>query len=197
MEPLRYGGESYKVIVFADSVKTGLRYNTALAVDPSASLLYCGSSDSLVNFWEREKLLSHGGILRGHKLAVLCLAAAGNLVFSGSADTNICVWRREDGDHACLSALNGHSGPVKCLAVEEERGLAGGGDRRWNLYSGSLEKSVKIWRISAQMSAIQSQLQQKQTEETEGFNSPQMAPSAHSFMSQGSEDPLLYQKNKT
>ncbi|KAK3011723.1 hypothetical protein RJ639_012286 [Escallonia herrerae] len=169
---------------------------TALAVDPSASVLYCGLSDGLLNFWEREKLLSHGGILRGHKLAVLCLAAAGNLVFSGSADTTICVWRREDGDHACLSVLNGHSGPVKCLAVEEDRGLGGGGggDRRWTLYSGSLDKSVKIWRISAQMSATQSQLQQKQTEETEGFNSPQMVPSAHSFMSQGSR---MSQRRKT
>ncbi|PIN19595.1 WD40 repeat-containing protein [Handroanthus impetiginosus] len=126
---------------------------TALAVDPSATVLYCGSSDGLVNFWERNNFLSHGGVLRGHKLAVLCLATAGNLVFSGSADTNICVWRREGGEHVCLSVLVGHGGPVKCFAVEEEKAVAraqwGGGDRQYILYSGSIDKSVKIWRVSA------------------------------------------------
>ncbi|CAL5324732.1 unnamed protein product [Camellia sinensis] len=125
---------------------------TALAIDPSAMMVYCGSSDGLVKFWQRDMLLSNGGMLRGHKLAVLCLATAGNLVFSGSADTRICVWVREaEGEHGCLAVLTGHDGPVKCLAVEEEQGRGGGGrrsERHWILYSGSLDKSVKIWRVS-------------------------------------------------
>lgn len=130
---------------------------TALAVNKENGVVYCGSSDGLVNFWVREKRLSHGGVLRGHKLAVLCLAAAGNLVFSGSADKNICVWRRDaGGTHACLSVLTGHTGPVKCLAVEEDRSedeKINGGDehRRWIVYSGSLDKSVKVWRVSEQV----------------------------------------------
>ncbi|KAJ4965856.1 hypothetical protein NE237_017705 [Protea cynaroides] len=119
---------------------------TALAVNPSSSVIYCGSSDGLVNFWEREKHLSHGGVLKGHKLAVLCLAAAGNLVFSGAADKTICVWRRDGGIHTCLSVLTGHTGPVKCLAVEED--LESTTDQRWIVYSGSLDKSVKVWRVS-------------------------------------------------
>ncbi|KAL8143562.1 hypothetical protein V2J09_016594 [Rumex salicifolius] len=118
-------------------------------------LLYCGSSDGLVNFWEWNKQLSYGGVLRGHKLPVLCLSVAGSLVFSGSADNCICVWRREPGGaHVCLAVLTGHVGPVKCLAVEPEGGEYddGGGDeededRRWIVYSGSLDKSVKIWRV--------------------------------------------------
>ncbi|KAL3525742.1 hypothetical protein ACH5RR_014114 [Cinchona calisaya] len=134
---------------------------TALAVDPSATILYCGSSDGLVNFWDREKLC-HGGILRGHKLAVLCLATAGNLVFTGSADTNICVWKREEGEHICLSVLTGHSGPVKCLAVEEERGPTIGADGHCVLYSGSLDKSVKIWRVSPQPAHVQQQQTQQE-----------------------------------
>ncbi|GKV24323.1 hypothetical protein SLEP1_g33951 [Rubroshorea leprosula] len=122
---------------------------TALAVNREAAIVYCGSSDGLVNFWEREKHLSHGGVLRGHKLAVLCLAAAGNLVFSGSADKSICVWRRDPGGiHSCLSVLTGHTGPVKCLAVEEDREVPAKGDQRWIVYSGSLDKSVKVWRVS-------------------------------------------------
>ncbi|EEF52504.1 protein JINGUBANG [Ricinus communis] len=121
---------------------------TALAVNTSGSVLYCGSSDGVVNYWEREKQLSHGGVLKGHKLAVLCLAAAGNLVFSGSADKTICVWRRDGNIHTCLSVLTGHTGPVKCLAVEEDREQSKPGDQRWVVYSGSLDKSVKVWSVS-------------------------------------------------
>ncbi|KAL6574216.1 hypothetical protein OROHE_001120 [Orobanche hederae] len=120
---------------------------TALVVNESGSVVYSGSSDGLVNFWELEKKLSHGGVLKGHKLAVLCLAAAGNLVFSGSADKTICVWRREGAVHTCLSVLTGHTGPVKCLAVEKDE-TAEGLDKKWMVYSGSLDKSVKVWSVS-------------------------------------------------
>ncbi|CAI9769917.1 unnamed protein product [Fraxinus pennsylvanica] len=125
---------------------------TSLAVNATAAVLYAGSSDGLVNFWEREEhFMSYGGVLRGHKLAVLCLAVGGNLVLSGSADKSICIWRLEEGGiHICLAVLTGHTGPVKCLAVqkdhhEEEEQK---GDQNWIVYSGSLDKSVKVWRIS-------------------------------------------------
>ncbi|KAL3634198.1 hypothetical protein CASFOL_021252 [Castilleja foliolosa] len=122
---------------------------TALAVDGAGSVLYCGSSNGIVNFWLIEKLqMSHGGELKGHKLAVLCLAAAGSLVFSGSADKTICVWRREGAVHTCMSVLSGHNGPVKCLAVEEDKEAAAGGEKKWVLYSGSLDKSVKVWSVA-------------------------------------------------
>nr|CAK22425.1 WD-40 repeat family protein [Beta vulgaris] len=125
-------------------------------------MLYAGSSDGLVNFWERdeEEGVVYGGVLRGHKLAVLCLVTAGNLVLSGSADKTICVWKREgDGVHSCLAVLSGHCGPVKCLAVEQDHDHDDDGDddekdrrgREWVVYSGSLDKSVRIWRVSAEV----------------------------------------------
>ncbi|TYH72909.1 hypothetical protein ES332_D05G289400v1 [Gossypium tomentosum] len=119
---------------------------TALAINAAGSAVYCGSSEGLVNFWEIGKQLSHGGVLKGHKLAILCLAAAGNLVFSGSADKSICVWRKDGNIHTCLSVLTGHTGPVKCLAVEKDH--ESGNDHRWIVYSGSLDKSVKVWSVS-------------------------------------------------
>ncbi|KAJ4962668.1 hypothetical protein NE237_022607 [Protea cynaroides] len=122
---------------------------TALAMNTSSSVVYCGSSDGLVNFWERDKELSHGGVIRGHKQAVLCLTAAGNLLLSGSADKTICVWRKDGGDHTCLSVLTGHTGPVKCLAHEKDKESTAE-DQRWIVYSGSLDKSVKVWRVSEQ-----------------------------------------------
>ncbi|KAL2458606.1 Transducin/WD40 repeat-like superfamily protein [Forsythia ovata] len=70
----------------------------SLAVNPIAAVMYAGSSDGLVNFWEMEKhFMSYGGVLRGHKLTILCMAVDGNKVLSGSADKSICVWRREEG----------------------------------------------------------------------------------------------------
>lgn len=130
---------------------------TSLAANAEVGVLYAGSSDGLLNFWEREKnTISHGGVLRGHKLAVLCVAVAGNLVFSGSADKNICVWRREEGGiHVCLSVLTGHTGPAKCLAVEPDSDVneTVKGEQRWIVYSGSLDKSVKVWRVSENVPA--------------------------------------------
>ncbi|KAL9265727.1 JINGUBANG-like protein [Drosera capensis] len=131
---------------------------TALAANAESGILYSGSSEGLVNFWEGDGMLSYGGVLRGHKLAVLCLATAGTLLFSGSADKSICVWKLESyGVHMCLAVLTGHSGPVKCLAVDvdnqtEEDGYREGrgndyGANSWIVYSGSLDKSVKVWRV--------------------------------------------------
>ncbi|KAJ4868590.1 Transducin/WD40 repeat-like superfamily protein [Raphanus sativus] len=126
---------------------------TALAVNLTASVVYCGSSDGTVNFWEGKKYLSHGGALRGHRMAVLCLAVAGSLVLSGGGDKNICVWRRNgDGMHTCLSVLMDHVGPVKCLTAVEEGEEYGEG--RWIVYSGSLDKSVKVWRVKETASSV-------------------------------------------
>ncbi|KAK4800457.1 hypothetical protein SAY86_020944 [Trapa natans] len=124
---------------------------TSLAVNRLSGSVYCGSSDGLINFWEGIKHdLSHGGVLRGHKMAVLCLATGGNLVFSGSADKSICVWTRGRGrDHACLTVLTGHTGPVKCISVQEagEEESHGEPDPCWTVYTGSLDRSVKVWRV--------------------------------------------------
>ncbi|KAL8205209.1 hypothetical protein R6Q57_008760 [Mikania cordata] len=128
---------------------------TSVLVNTANDTVYAGSSDGLVNFWEQGKqTLSHGGVLRGHKLAVLCLTTAGSLLLSGSADKSICVWRNEgSGIHTCLSVLYGHTGPVKCLAVRElfEEDDCDRKDQEWVVYSGSLDKSVKLWRVSEQL----------------------------------------------
>ncbi|CAD5178818.1 unnamed protein product [Musa acuminata subsp. malaccensis] len=123
---------------------------TALAINVAAGLMYGGSSDGGISWWDRGGVGGSGGcggVLRGHKVAVLCLVAAGSLLFSGSADKTICVWRRDGGGgHVCMSMLTGHSGPVKCLAVEADLDDCGGG--RWVIYSGSLDKSVKVWKVA-------------------------------------------------
>nr|KYP66681.1 F-box/WD repeat-containing protein pof1 [Cajanus cajan] len=149
----------------------------ALVVGPEG-LVFTGSADGTVKIWRREaqgKTTKHffsqtllkqecavtalainveGNLLyAGHKLAVLCLATAGGLVFSGSADMSICVWRRTLSDeHTCVNVLSGHTGPVKCLAAERDPD-AMCNERKWILYSGSLDKSVKVWKVSENAAA--------------------------------------------
>ncbi|KAB1220510.1 Myosin heavy chain kinase B [Morella rubra] len=172
---------------------------TALAVTASGKVVYCGSSDGIVNFWEGgEKQLSHGGVLNGHKLAVLCVAAAGNLVLTGSADKIICVWRRDGMNHTCLSVLTGHTGPVKCLAVEKDREQSINGDRRWTVYSGSLDKSVKVWTVSELAPDInQTALRQQQQlhrliSDTDVFQGDEFFSSAGRCSASRGNDPSMF-----
>ncbi|KAB1199688.1 F-box/WD repeat-containing protein sel-10 [Morella rubra] len=160
---------------------------SALAVNPEATFVYSGSSDGLVNYWEIEKSLSHGGVLKGHKLAVLCLATAGNLVFSGSADMGICVWKSTpEGEHTCLSMLTGHTGPVKCLAVEKDHETASA-EQCWTLYSGSLDKSVKVWKVADQSPTLVHEEQQ--------HDAMPASSSASSFSSRGRSASAKYHTN--
>jgi hypothetical protein len=46
-----------------------------------------------------------------------------------------------------MYVLSGHSGSVKCLAVDMNRGSRVG-ERSCTLYSGSFDRSVKICRVS-------------------------------------------------
>ncbi|KAK8956937.1 hypothetical protein KSP39_PZI000190 [Platanthera zijinensis] len=134
------------------AVRTLLRQEsavTAIAVAEKGGAVYCGTSDGRVRFWVEGRRMERGGVLRCHEKAVLCLAAAGSLVVSGSADGTVRVWRREAvGRHVRVAVLTGHTGPVKCLAVEEDEEGGGEAVGRWLVYSGSLDKSVRVWRVA-------------------------------------------------
>ncbi|KAK3146717.1 hypothetical protein QOZ80_3BG0270780 [Eleusine coracana subsp. coracana] len=124
---------------------------TAVAVCREARVVYVGSSDGLVTCWRwvvgnGEPVF--GGVLAGHHkgMAVMCLAVSGHVVVSGSADGTLCVWRRDGADeHFKTAVLAGHTGPVKCVAVAHEEEEED--DGRFVVYSGSLDGSVKVWRL--------------------------------------------------
>ncbi|KAJ1294496.1 hypothetical protein BS78_01G150800 [Paspalum vaginatum] len=134
---------------------------TAVAACAEARAVYVGASDGLVTCWRwgMDGEPRHAGVLAGHgRMAVMCLAVSGRVVVSGSADGTVCVWRRDDDRgradsrylHVRLAVLAGHTGPVKCVAVaaDEDCGYADDGERRFVVYSGSLDGSVKVWRLS-------------------------------------------------
>ncbi|KAK6914860.1 WD40 repeat [Dillenia turbinata] len=145
----RVYGESSHILTM--TLKFQLSPVNALALSPTANscFLYSGSSDGLINFWEKERMsgrFNHGGFLQGHHFAVLCLVAIGEIIFSGSEDATIRVWRREEGNcfHTCLAVMDGHHGPVRCLAASIETDNTGMG---LLVYSASLDQTFKVWRV--------------------------------------------------
>ncbi|CAB4272558.1 unnamed protein product [Prunus armeniaca] len=147
----RVFGESSHILTMTLKFQLSPVNALALSSSPNTTLLYSGSSDGLINFWEKEKMsgrYNHGGFLQGHHFAVLCLVALGELVFSGSEDATIRVWRREEGNcfHSCISVIEGHHGPVRCLAVSLETENVVG-VKGLLVYSASLDQTFKVWRV--------------------------------------------------
>ncbi|RLN22407.1 hypothetical protein C2845_PM07G39980 [Panicum miliaceum] len=152
-----YGGTAHALIIV---LRSELSPVNALALCHAAyggtrrCFLYAGSSDGYVNVWEKETTVgrpAHAGYLKGHRLAVFCLASGcgGRVVVSGSEDATMRVWRREGkgggAAHTCLAVIEGQRGPVRCLAVGG--GEAGEVEGSMVVYSAGLDRSVKVWRI--------------------------------------------------
>ncbi|GJZ00179.1 JINGUBANG-like protein [Tanacetum coccineum] len=133
----------------------------ALALSPDGSVLYSGACDRSVLVWE--KVVSSddetapaahmvvAGALRGHSMAILCISVVGDLVISGSADKTIRVFRRGiDGKkYHRVCVLEGHNGPVKCLAAAVDS-CTSGDDCSGTSYlvcSGSLDCDVNVWKV--------------------------------------------------
>ncbi|KAK6125073.1 hypothetical protein DH2020_041189 [Rehmannia glutinosa] len=133
------------VLVFQPSSINAL----ALSQSSSACFLYSGSTDGVINFWEKERIsgrYNHAGFLQGHHFAVLCLVTIEDLILSGSEDATIRIWKREDGNslHSSLAVIDGHHGPVKCLSAAKDTNESVEG---LLVCSASLDQTLKVWRV--------------------------------------------------
>lgn len=124
----------------------------ALTLTADGGVLYGGCTDGYVHYWLKgwfSGQLQHGGALQGHTHAVMCLANASNYVVSGSADSTSRVWIREqDGQHKCLAVLQGHRGPIRCLAAFTGRISEEVDQDGCTICTGSLDGVLKVWRLS-------------------------------------------------
>ncbi|KAL9175464.1 hypothetical protein ABFS82_02G114100 [Erythranthe guttata] len=119
----------------------------SVVVNQNGSLVYGGASDGYIMGWAADEGFESWKLVceaKAHATAVLCVCLVGEFVCSGSADKSICVWRRDliGGGLVRYMVVKGHEGPVKCLQASPER--VGGG---FMLYSGSLDKSIRVWWI--------------------------------------------------
>ncbi|MCD9560810.1 hypothetical protein HAX54_019613 [Datura stramonium] len=124
-----------------------------LALTTDGGVLYEGCSDGYIHYWLKgwfSGQLQYGGALLGHTHAVMCLASMSNYLVSGSADSTCRVWLREQQDcqHVCVAILQGHRGPIRCVAAfpgrvneveESEDGCT--------ICTGSLDGVLKMWRV--------------------------------------------------
>ncbi|KAL9239948.1 hypothetical protein vseg_014219 [Gypsophila vaccaria] len=124
--------------------------------------VYAGASDGYLMGWERKETKiedededEKGGRVvvewklvvevKAHQMAILCLSLMGEILCSGSADKSICLWKRDviKGVISKVGVIRGHEGPIKCMQVSPN--CVGNG---FLLYSGSLDKSLRVWWVS-------------------------------------------------
>lgn len=108
--------------------------------------VYGGGSDGFVTGWLGDEGFDSWKIVcevKAHQMAVLCMCLVGDYLCSGSADKSIGIWRRDGcGGIFRVGVIRGHEGPVKCLQASGNS--VGGG---FMLYSGSLDKSLRVWWV--------------------------------------------------
>lgn len=134
-----------------------------LTLTADGGVLYGGCTDGYVHYWLKgwfSGQLQYGGALQGHTHAVLCLANVSNYVVSGSADSSCRVWVREqDGQHKCLAILQGHRGPIRCVAAFLGRTSNEEVDDGCTICTGSLDGVLKVWRVKCTSNAARGTLQ--------------------------------------
>ncbi|KAJ7949283.1 myosin heavy chain kinase B-like [Quillaja saponaria] len=118
----------------------------SVTVSEDGKWVYGGGSDGFVMGWEGSRDLVSWKLVsetKAHQMAVLCMCLMGDFLCSGSADRSIGIWKREAYGKLCkFGVIRGHEGPVKCLQASPNR--IGGG---FLLYSGSLDKSLRVWWV--------------------------------------------------
>ncbi|KAK7307189.1 hypothetical protein VNO77_40019 [Canavalia gladiata] len=136
----------------------------ALALSTDGSVLYSGACDRSILVWENDDANNNNnnkkvlvGALRGHTKAILCLVVMDDLVCSGSADNSVRIWRRgiEKSCYSCLAVLQGHTRPVKSLAMAMAMPLHSSNTSAphddtassYLIYSASLDSEIKAWQL--------------------------------------------------
>lgn len=126
--------------------RDGVSWN-ALAVGADHRV-YAAGSDGYVVGWDRlgsrtAARWTQACDVKAHDMAVLCICIVRDLVCTGSADKTIGLWgRQSSGELARVGTIGGHEGPVKCLQASWCRVSNG-----CMVYSGSLDKSIRVWWV--------------------------------------------------
>ncbi|KAI4384638.1 hypothetical protein MLD38_002761 [Melastoma candidum] len=139
----------------------------AVVVSEDGKWVYGGGSDGYVMGWEGScDFMKWSAVCetKVHSMAVLCMCLmGGEYLCSGSADRSIGIWKREAfGRITRVGSISGHEGPVKCLQASNLRVGEG-----FMLYSGSLDKSLRVWWVPKD-SIISNHDHKKEEEEEEG-----------------------------
>lgn len=104
--------------------------------------LAVATNDPLVKvFHSRESLSCE--YLAGHSEAVLCVAATGDWLATGSRDHSVCVWRRGAAGFELVAALAGHTDAVSAVAIAGSKGAG------LVVASAGADTTIKLWDVVA------------------------------------------------
>ncbi|CAN4107616.1 unnamed protein product [Withania somnifera] len=152
-QPLLYSSEesdSKNGLIGSLVREEGHIYSLAAAGD----LLYTGSDSKNIRVWK--SLKEYSGF-KSHSGLVKAIVVYGDKIFTGHQDGKIRVWKflGKKGKQYLKSSINPkayveirrnrnvpwikHFDAVSCMSLDKERGL---------LYSGSWDKTLKVWRLS-------------------------------------------------
>ncbi|KAK9119603.1 hypothetical protein Scep_017696 [Stephania cephalantha] len=112
---------------------------SSLAISPDGSLLYSVSWDRTLKIWRASDFKCLESINKAHDDAINAIALSNNgLIFTGSADKKIKVWRKIEGDkkHSLVGTLEKHESAVNALAISSDGST---------LYSGACDRSIVVW----------------------------------------------------
>jgi len=77
-------------------------------------------------------------ILAGHTGFIFCLCSVGDILFTGSQDSNIMIWDLNNLQY--IGTLPGHRGFVKCMTASYAKKI---------LCSGSQDRTIRIWSLDS------------------------------------------------
>ncbi|CAO2822274.1 unnamed protein product [Amaranthus hypochondriacus] len=146
---LRHDGDLYSIAVLRDLVLTGSK-SRRIHVWQS---LDCHTKGYIrTSSGEIRTMITQGNrndsSFQGHQFAICCLVSLENLVLSGSEDSTIKIFRRQNEKkalHECVAVLEGHRGPIRCLATLLQKETKD--EINFLVFSTSLDQTFKVWRV--------------------------------------------------
>ncbi|XP_022885238.1 protein JINGUBANG-like [Olea europaea var. sylvestris] len=140
--------KKHTLVATLEKHKSGVN---AVALSRDGLTMYSGARDRSILVWKKVDescSMVTVGTLRGHTESILCLATISDMVCSGSADKTVRIWRGFGKSYSCLAVLEGHRGPVKCIAVTLDYSNPSETKSNYLLYSASLNCDIKVWQIN-------------------------------------------------
>ena len=131
-----YSISSASLLVCFNTIKSAHNAKvTSLLLTHVSDLAFVSASlDSTLKVWNSH--FDEHSTLEGHTSGILCTAIFGEILASGSQDTNIYIWNISSS--SCLSILKGHTKNVLCITFST---------KCEKLVSGSDDSSVRVWNM--------------------------------------------------
>ncbi|KAK6148445.1 hypothetical protein DH2020_019357 [Rehmannia glutinosa] len=117
---------------------------SALALSSDESLLYSVSWDRTLKIWQTTDFQCLQSVANAHDDAINAIALSEDgHVYTGSSDKEN---QRGGKSYSCLAVLEGHKGPIKCIAAAFDH-CSSDGIPMYLLHSASLDSDIRVWKI--------------------------------------------------